>query len=122
MIIEIIVDYYDNCRLLQLLQILQILREFRKFLIKKKFKHTRFDVEHHSSVLQVIWHTTLCYLGMPMDCHVIFQLINSRSFVQRRILYVGFLDLNRGFQRFCDASDDIGRHEGSGTHPCNNCT
>ena len=51
-----------------------------------------------------------------------FLSIGSRSFVQRRILYVGFLDLNRGFQHFCDAGDDIGRHEGSDTHPCNNCT
>ena len=60
---------------------------------------------------------TLRYLGMPMDCHVIFRSISSRSFVLRRILYVGFLDLNRGFQHFSDAGDDIGRHEGSGTRP-----
>ena len=54
-----------------------------------------------------------------MDCHVIFLLLSF--LVQRRILYVGFLDLNWGFQR-SNASDDIGRHEGSGTRPCNNCT
>ena len=31
-----------------------------------------------------------------MDCHVIFLSISSCSFVQKGILYVGFLDLNRG--------------------------
>ena len=47
-----------------------------------------------------------------MACHVISQSMSSSSFVPRRILYVGVLDLNRGFQHFSDAGDDIGRHKG----------
>jgi len=116
MIIAIILDYCDYSKILRLLR---LLREFRIF-VMRVCKHTRFLLKHHSSVLQVTRHTTLCYLGSAMDCHVIFRSISS--LVQRRILYVGFLDLNRGFQHFCDASDDIGRHDGSGTHPCNYCT
>ena len=114
-------DYCDYCTLLQLLQIIAIIAiiVIIRVIVTIVFKHTRFHHKHHSSALQVTWHTTLRYLGMPMDCHVIFQSISS--LVQRRILYVGFLDLNRGFQHFC-AGDDIGRHEGSGTRPCNHCT
>ena len=38
------------------------------------------------------------------------------------VLWLFGFELDRGFQHFSDAGDDIGRHEGSGTRPCNNCT
>ena len=100
-------DYCDYCGLLRIIAIIAIIAIIR-IIVTIVLKNRRFDLKHHSSVLQVTWHTTLRYLGMPMDCHVIFQTISS--LVQRRILYVGFLDLNRGFQHFCNAADDIGRY------------
>ena len=78
-------DYCDYCGLLRLLQIIAIIAIIR-IIVTMVLKHRRFHHKHHWNVLQVTWHTTLCYLCMPMDCHVIFQWISSCSFVQKRIL------------------------------------
>ena len=85
-------DYCNYCGLLLLLQIIATIAIIL-IIVTIVLKHRCFHHKRHSSVLQVTCHTTLCYLCMLMDCHVIFWSISSRSFVQRRILYVGFLDL-----------------------------
>ena len=104
-------DYCDYCRSLRFSQIIVIIAIIR-IIVTMVLKHRRFHHKHHWNVLQVTWHTTLCYLCMLMDCHVIFRSIRSCSFVQTKILYVGFLNLNRGFPHFSDAGDDIARHSG----------